>query len=389
MKVRRFLAGLAAAAMIAGTMSMSMTAWAEQAQQHEAYSYTAIGYQYGTENTYEFTKTLTVEGDANVPAVTFNFTVEKAEPVAGSASALPIYKTEGTPTIAPVTFTAGDSEASKTVSVDFTGVTFSEPGVYRYYITESADTPAYITNDPEAVRTLDVYVESVENELKIAGTTFIKGQNNTPPAKSDTKADLSAQKSDGYTNTYVSHDLTIAKNVTGNQASKDKYFKFTVAITNAGAGTRLNVDTANATTDAISEDTNGATTVSGTNPSGITCEADGSATVEVFLQNGESITITGLPDGAKYTITETKEDYTVADITAEGDEDGTATADTGVFADTDTGITGDTTVTYTNDKKGVVPTGVMVSIAGPAAAGAVIVGGVILLSVKKRREDRE
>lgn len=389
MKVRRFLAGLAAAAMIAGTMSM--TAWAEQAQQpHEAYTYAAIEYEDALGNeTYDFTKALTVESDANVPAVTFNFTVEKADAVAGTDTALPIYKTEVTPTIAPVTFTAGDSETSKTVSVSFEGVTFSEPGVYRYYITESADTPAYITNDPEADRTLDVYVQDNGNStLEIAGVTFINGRNNTPPTKSNTKEDLSAQKSNGYTNTYVSHDLTIAKTVTGNQASKDKYFRFTVNITNAGAGTKLNVDTSNATTAAISSSTNGATTVSGTNPSGnnaITCGDDGTATVEVFLQHDESIKITGLPDGASYTITEYPEDYTVASVNAtEDDTDGTANG--AEFTDT---ITGDTTVTYTNDKQGVVPTGVMVSVAGPAAAGAAIVGGVILLSVKKRREDKE
>lgn len=389
MKVRRFLAGLAAAAMIAGTMSM--TAWAEQAQQpHEAYKYTAIGYQYGTETTYDFTKALTVEDDANVPAVTFNFTVEKADAVAGTDTALPIYKTEVTPTIAPVTFTAGDSETSKTVSVSFEGVTFSEPGVYRYYITESADTPAYITNDPEADRTLDVYVQDDDTgHLAIAGVTFVNGRNSNPPTKSADNFDLpEGQKSNGYTNTYVSHDLTIAKTVTGNQASKDKYFRFTVNITNAGAGTKLNVDTSNATTAAITADTNGATTVSGTNPSGndaIICEADGSKTFDVFLQHGESIKITGLPDGASYTITEYPEDYTVASVNAtEDDTDGTANG--AEFTDT---ITGDTTVTYTNNKQGVVPTGVMVSVAGPAAAGAAIVGGVILLSVKKRREDKE
>ena len=390
MKKGRLTAGIAAAALAAGMMSLSAFA-SEAPETHTPYKYEAITYSLKNKDTYDFTKTLDVEEDANVPAVTFSFSVEQAEARAGSSTALPIYTTEGLPDVSDAEFVAGSDEKTQTVNVSFTGVEFSEPGVYRYYITEDATGNSAFTNDPTPVRTLDVYVQDDgTGKLEIAGTTFRNGECTDSPEKSENPTAL--EKSTGYTNTYNTHDLTIAKTVEGNQASKDKYFSFTVAITNAGAATELNVDTTHATTAEITADTNGATTVSGTNPSGekaIVCDGAGAATVTVLLQHGESIKITGLPDGAKYTITENFEDYTVKSIVPTGDDDGTATAGSGEFADTETGIKNDTTVTYTNEKKGIVPTGVMVSVAAPAVAGAVVLGGIITLTVKKRKEDNE
>ena len=392
MKKGRLLAGFAAAALAAGMMSLSAFA-SEAPETHTPYKYTAITYKLEDKTTYDFTKALEVEEDANVPAVTFTFTVTQAEAKAGTETSLPIYTTTVRPTVSDAVFAAGDAEKSKTVNVSFTGVEFSEPGVYRYYITETATENSAFTNDATPVRTLDVYVQDDgTGKLGIAGITFRNGRCEDSPEKSENPTAL--EKSTGYTNTYNTHDLTIAKSVEGNQASKDKYFSFTVAISNAGSGTKLNVDTTNATTAEITADTNGATTVSGTNLSGesaIVCGADGTANVTVLLQHGESIKITGLPDGAEYTITENFEDYTVKSIVPTGDDtDGTATEDddklTGEFTDT---IKGDTTVTYTNEKKGVVPTGVMVSVAGPAVAGAAVLGGIITLTVRKRKEDKE
>ena len=52
---------------------------------------------------------------------------------------------------------AGKKYALKTATLDFSKVQFTEPGVYRYIITE-AGTNQGITNDADLTRVLDVYV---------------------------------------------------------------------------------------------------------------------------------------------------------------------------------------------------------------------------------------
>ena len=51
----------------------------------------------------------------------------------------------------PVTLTSGQKYARSSFSVDFSEVSFREPGVYRYLITESGDTDGHlgISNDPD------------------------------------------------------------------------------------------------------------------------------------------------------------------------------------------------------------------------------------------------
>ena len=41
------------------------------------------------------------------------------------------------------------------------------------------------------------------------------------------------KKSQGFTNSFDTSDLTLRKQVTGNQASRDKYFEFTLNIDKA------------------------------------------------------------------------------------------------------------------------------------------------------------
>ena len=41
-------------------------------------------------------------------------------------------------------------------------------------------------------------------------------------------------KTDGFTNEYKSKDLVFKKEVVGNQASRDKYFEFTLKLENVG-----------------------------------------------------------------------------------------------------------------------------------------------------------
>ncbi len=91
-----------------------------------------------------------------------------------------------------VTFVAGGAR-SFTVTVNFSGVSFSEPGVYRYVITQTPADKTGVTPDTNGTRILDVYVQDNNGALEIQSYDFL----------------LSTAKSTGFTNTYAVQDLTV------------------------------------------------------------------------------------------------------------------------------------------------------------------------------------
>ncbi len=319
--------------------------------------------------------------------------------------------------------------AKKTLTLDFSGVQFTEPGVYRYLITETG-TNQGITNDTgvtganNTYRTLDVYVQDYADyyanlsektgytepsgkELFIAGYVLYEGKHDAAPSATETSA---APKSTSYTNAYASYDLTFSKEVTGNQGSKDKYFAFTVGIEGAVAGTVYEVsyaDDSNAnTTDgnadaSISANPNAATTCitsDVTQPAALTVGEDGTVSQVFYLQHGQKIVIRGLAEGTQYTITEAPEDYTptavISGDTKTGDaaDDGTAItlADNAMSDDY---IQNDTVIDFTNNRQGVIPTGVLSTLAGSLCIAAIgiagIAGGTIYMKKKKSKDDEE
>ena len=151
-----------------------------------------------------FTKYLVLDKDASVPNDTFTYTISGGDAVAGSASTFAVYegddedRTNGAATVGTAIFTSESSTtagaandgitnsadkkyAQATVVVDFSGVTFNEPGVYRYVLTENqlsatGSQNAGISYDigntgtNNRIRTIDVYVED-------NGGTLVVGNN--------------------------------------------------------------------------------------------------------------------------------------------------------------------------------------------------------------------
>lgn len=389
-------------------------------------------------NTTSFDKYLVMDANANVPNATFTYTItsDSVTPISADINTgkLAVLKGVGTPvfksndkentgsdTAGEAKFTAGETTyaestattnndtvvftttdttdekyAKKTLTIDFSSVTFTEPGVYRYIITESGDNQG-VTNDSELKRTLDVYVEDdstgATKQLKIAGYVMYSGEISTAPSATATETE---GKSSSYTNTYTTHDLTFGKEVTGNQGSKDKYFKFTVNITDAVAGTIYDVDLTNAD---VTSGTNAATLTDNQNqpnPTSITVGSDGTVSTNFYLQDGQYITIKGLADKTKYEITEVAEDYTsIQGITAENStfkvnaNDAAYKAMNDAVSNTTNGITADVFTGYTNDRTGVIPTGVLISIAPAAIIGLLVIGGIIFLVAKNKRREAE
>ena len=271
--------------------------------------------------------------------------------------------------------------AKKTATLDFSACHFTEPGVYRYIITESGVNQA-VSND-STPRIVDVYIENAEDSetdgnvttegLKFAGYVLHSSADELPE-EMDESGTAAGSKEAGFTNTYDSANLTIRKEVKGNQASHDKYFAVTASISDAVPGTVYTVDISKAQS---VTDENAATKEENedqTNVTAITTDENGVADQTFYLQHGQEITINGLSTDTSYQVSEENEDYIPTDESVDG------------YSDPVSGVISgkDVNVSFLDEKNGIIPTGVK-SISVPViAVGA---GGAFLLTaiMKKRK----
>lgn len=365
MKKKRITSILGAAALTAAMTLLCMPVMAE--------NYAPIA---GTTTTFD--KYLEMDQDANVPNASFTFTVAagmaEGDVLAGvDAGKVTMTDQDTTTDGYQLVFAPGDTtsdvntstkRATKTVTVDFSQCSFTEPGVYRYVITESGTNQA-VTNDEASTRNLDVYVIDKEGVLEIGGYFLHAGED----------------KSYGFTNTYDTSNLTIRKTVTGNQGSRDKYFKFTVEIKNAVAGTKYDVDLTNAEVNPVKNA--GTSYTDMTNRATIIAGADGTVTTDFYLKHGQSIVIKGLAKETTFKVTEAEENYTPS-----VEVDGVKTEEYNTTNDK-TVASADITAAYTNDRSGTIPTGVLMTVT-PFAVLTLLGGfGAAKIVMKKRREDGE
>ena len=294
---------------------------------------------------------------------------------------------------------AGKKYALKTATLDFSKVQFTEPGVYRYVITESGTNQA-ITNDADLTRVLDVYVNDASTDvdgaltkkLTIAGYVLHSNENDEPDVAAGddfgSTGAYVATKSQGFTNSYDTSDLTLRKQVTGNQASRDKYFEFTLNIDKAQPNTKYNVviDDADATSkaNAATIDANAGQA----NVTSITTDGAGKATQKFYLQHGQQVTVQGIAKDTTYAVEENTEDYKSTANTKD-----TPVVDT--KANTEAApvdgkiVSTDLTTGYLNTRNGIIPTGVVMAVA-PFAAVTLIGGiGVATMVMKKKKSSEE
>lgn len=398
--------------------------------------FAAAGTNYGATiegtKTTTFDKFLLMDSQANVPNATFSYAVtagkaktysvadKKFQVLAGvdadkitmagigtGAAANQIVFTQGDKSDTHDTtkdayvkdLAAGKKYALKTATLDFSKVQFTEPGVYRYVITESG-TNQGITNDADLTRVLDVYVNDASAEvdgaltkkLTIAGYVLHSNENDEPDVAAG--ADFGstgayvATKSQGFTNSYDTSDLTLRKQVTGNQASRDKYFEFTLNIDKAQPNTKYDVviDDADATSK-----TNAATIEANAgkaNVTSITTDDQGKATQKFYLQHNQQVTVEGLAKDTTYALTENTEDYKSTANTTDAPVVDTK-ADTEAAPVNGTIASKDLTTGYLNTRDGVIPTGVIMAIA-PFAAVTLLGGAgaaTMVMKSKKKEED--
>jgi hypothetical protein len=395
--------------------------------------------------TFTFDKYLVMEKDANVPNVSFSFEVRPAtadEISPAEKNVRPgldgIKFMEGTDITvddseeaksksAAVSFKSGDTQlteisaskddtidfltpdkedevyACKKLSLDLDGIPFTDPGVYRYIITETAaGNVAGVSPDANATRDLDIYVmrdtsgASETDSFIVEGFVFYYTSDKV-------------NKSTGFTNQYVTNNLAVAKSVTGNQGSKNKHFKITVKLTNPDGLSISDEDKFDIIGNLEKEpEGNGVTSytaeeMSKNNVAELSYKQL-SEGYSFYLCSGHEFEIKGIPAGLGYEITECQESYSPSVEYSTGsdnmtkDKDGEGEAIEGVKSDetfsvSDSYLSGDTSILFKNDLAGTIPTGILNTIAGSLGIVALgiagIAGGVVLLKKKNAGEDSE
>jgi hypothetical protein len=366
-----------------------------------------------TGGTTTFDTFLKLNSDSAVPNGTFSYSVAagtarnyntadgKVQVLAGVSP--------GSVTVGSATFAPGDTTynavqtgdtikdfttgkyAKKTLTADFTTVNFTKPGIYRYVVTQG-NTVGF-TMDSDATRVIDVYVVNSAADatadatatLSIAGYVVHPNENDVVMgANYGSDGTSPANKGQGYTNSYATENLTLAKSVKGNQASADQTFKFDVTIGGTTAGSQYSVDISNANATVPASDSTLAAYVGQTNATTITVPAGAtSVTTSFYLTGAQSIVIQGLGSGNTVAVTEYPEDYK-AQVTVVGDDAAAIHAGDTSGTITIDGVASSDNVTFTNTKHGAVPTGVVMGIFPYVILASIGIFGCAYMVSKKK-----
>lgn len=318
-----------------------------------------------TDNKVTIASKLTMDENAMVPSVMFNYSIAPADSSeCASTSGMPV--TLGVPDAVSLSLDSVNYSDKKLMHEKVDGTTtitaplsavlevskFTAPGIYRYKITQQKPVldGLYVTN---GALFLDVYVENGNSGL-VAKVCTLSAEAG------------SGKKTDGFANDYATHKLTIKKIVAGNQGDKNKDFQFTVSLSGDTGETYKYVIVKDGTS--TSEDV-----------------AKSGFTVSVNLRDGDYIIFYGLSSEDTYAVTE-------GDYKKEGYEtsykigDDTSSTEGRSIAAKRIGDS-DTTVTFTNTKEATVPTDVIRTVVPYAAivAFAAVMGVVFFRPRRNRR----
>ena len=288
----------------------------------------------------------------------------------------------GKPAIASVTygpadnFSATNKTATKDLAVDWSAVRISEPGVYRWTVTQAYSTTApQAPSNASATFYLYMYVTDNAGELQ---TTFILSKTET----------VGTGKNGTLAETYPAKtvNLTITKTVDGNQASKDQYFPFTIKLTAPNSVTATKFwYTIEATTAGSYDIAVPATAyhAAQANPQTIGVTQGTTGEFTLWLKHGQSVTIKDMVYGTEYYIVEGGNDGYTVSATATGHTDGFTYAD---MKAADDSLTDNAIVSYTNTKSATVPTGIVLQ-SGAAFAGIVLAMAMMAVVFTGKRKE--
>lgn len=293
------------------------------------------------------TKNITADANVRVPGATYTFTITAGDPdssrniYAGEMEAISQAAND-------IVFTEGGGKTGNT-TFTITAEKFTKPGIYRYIVTETVKAPTAGIDGMTlaSAKTLLVYVEQVDGVNSIAAV-IVDG------ATEENKSDFS------FTNTYNTNNVTVKKEIEGNQADLSAKWEFTIIVTGQ-PGEKF----ATNYTDPKTNET-------------VVLETGVPATV--YLGDDETITIYGLSESDTYNVTEVKHNTDGYETKIDGVKTANGVA-TGNAKEKDVSIV------YTNTKQITTPGGVIMTIA-PYALMLVLAGAfaVVFLSRRNRAE---
>lgn len=288
---------------------------------------------------------------ASVPNVTYTYTIAAGNAIGATANSPEVKAGVGTPSISNVTYTKSDAitqnKVTKNITITFPAGTFTAPGIYRYIITESANTNTDITDVDGNTRYLDVYVvnDDVNGGYKIDATVF-KDTAVTPTFDANTKQPTYGGKNEEITDAYTTYELSLDKVVKGSMGNKNQLFDFTINF-HGPANTSFTFGNQQ-----------------------VDLNEEGNGSVDLSLEDGTAIAeIKGIPSTVTYTVTEnlsSLEGYDTTFAIKRGTAASESIAKTStsekVTATSQTMTKADNAVVVTNTKETVSPTGIALSI---------------------------
>ncbi len=308
----------------------------------------------GEENTYTDMSTVTLTKEYELtnagttsPAETFTFSTLTCTNVTDAADGVTT-ATAPVPTIANVSYTAGEAggnNAKKNITI--TLPTYTSVGIYTYTFTETDGGTAGVTYRSAPI-TLVVTVIEQNGKVRVAAV-HTEGEGEA--------------KSGEFNNEYSAGSLSVKKTVTGIMGDKEKEFTVKVTFTAPEGGfvreAITYIDGGETKTIAAGE--------------GWT----GSKEVEISLKHDETVTFTNIPYGVTYTVVEN--DYT-------GKDNGGYDEASYNFNDENKKIDSlSDNVTITNNKGGMVDTGINMDSMPYILMLAVVFMGLFVFFYKKRK----
>lgn len=360
MKLKKFFAGVLAAAMM-------LTVGATAAFATNTTESMIVADGNGVAN-FTLTKKLMVAEGTAPQKMTFDFTVSghvadadkgaKAGTVGGEFTTQP-----------SVTFekTGNEQFTVNTYSQDFSidlvkllGDNYNKVGKYAYTISENETKIPGITKDAHTYEMIVTVVNKKNTDLdNNTGYGYYVGMYDADGNK------VTAE----FTNTYNSYSLEVKKTVQGNFGDLGDTFTFYITLGNA-EGKDNNYASA---TVKVSDTNNAANNATWT---------IGGDQQTVILKHGQTATISNLPVGVTYTVTENK-------TNDDGSEWVYTTTGEAKSEDNKTIVAGDNKVEIVNKHEGTPDMGVVLDNAPYIAMLAIVAIGGVALMLNKRRRDEE
>lgn len=289
---------------------------------------------------------------------TFRLEYKSAVPVGTNATTDPTLVSGANGTVAIET--DDSSTTLHTGSIDLAKLVkqfdFSAPGQYRFELTEVNDNNnsniVWDTTSKYTVRVDVVWADPIAKTVQVDGV-YILGSKTIDGLEE--KADEAVFKNGPADNS----SLTVSKIVAGTAANTNDSFSYTLRVEGATGSYTVNL------------------------PGNMTDKLTAGTDYKFSLKHGESITVSNLPVGATYTVTEGDTDY------KETYEVDSAKATEGRVASGEVGKDG-SAVAYTNEKGFAPQTGItMNALPFVGIAVVAVAGGAALVISRKRRSGEE